>query len=257
MLNVFFVPRSDVRLMRTGTSAGPDPSVPAIVVARSLLHGADHLAGAGDFHRVGQAWQQRVHVGTRHRKLRRAEAVERMTEGVNAAALDVCNRAGRADLEIAAHERNANRITRAKRLWSRAVSLRERRHRGARHHGNEPRSLNADAIGSMTPGSNPPRVSGVAIGRSNVQARVETGAPKNLRRRAVGKRTRPAERLAERSAQAFRRQRHLQLDAGGRTSRGRKRRRLGHFTDRSDPAIGSFENCPREYETAPTSRPSI
>ena len=42
-----------------------------------------------------------------------------MTEGVNAAALDVRNRAGRADLEIAAHERNANRITRAKRLWSR------------------------------------------------------------------------------------------------------------------------------------------
>ena len=35
MLNVFFVPRSDVRLIRTGISAGPGPSVPAIVVARS------------------------------------------------------------------------------------------------------------------------------------------------------------------------------------------------------------------------------
>ena len=33
--NVFFVPRSDVRLMRTGIIAGPGPSVPAMVVARS------------------------------------------------------------------------------------------------------------------------------------------------------------------------------------------------------------------------------
>ena len=109
-----------------------------------------------------------VHVGTRHRKLRRAEAVERMTEGVNAAALDVCNRAGRADLEIAAHERNANRITRAKRLWSRAVSLRERRHRGARHHGNEPPIVERRRNRIDDAGVEPPRVSGVAIGRSNV-----------------------------------------------------------------------------------------
>ena len=66
-------------------------------------------------------------------------------------------------------------------------------------------------------------------------ARVQAGAAEDLHvGRAVGKRTHPAEGLAERGAQALGRERHLQLDARGLAPRSRKRRRLGHFIDGRD-----------------------
>ena len=59
-----------------------------------------------------------MHVGARHRKLRWSEAVERMTERVHAIAFNVCDSTGGPNLEVAAHQGDANWITWTKRLRS-------------------------------------------------------------------------------------------------------------------------------------------
>ena len=51
-----------------------------------------------------------MNVGAGRRELRRAEAVERMAEGIDAIAVDFGDGAGRAQLEVAAHQRDADRI---------------------------------------------------------------------------------------------------------------------------------------------------
>ena len=100
--------------------------------------------------------------------------------------------------------------------------------------GTNPWSRNAAATGSITAESNPPSVSGVAIGRSSVpMPAFDRAVAEDLHVvRAVGERTHPAERLTKRRGQALGRQRHLQLDARGLAPRTGKRRRLGHFIDR-------------------------
>ena len=93
--------------------AGPLPSVPAMVVARSCEMVPMTSPVLAIFCERLQARQHDVHVGARQRELRRAEAVERMAEGIHAIAVDVGDRAGRAELEVAAHQRDADRIARA------------------------------------------------------------------------------------------------------------------------------------------------
>ena len=95
-----------------------------------------------------------------------------MTERVDAVAVDVGHGAGGAELEVAAHERDADRIAGSERR-RRAPQPLLCASRGASDEepaitGTKPWSRNAAATGSITAESNPPSVSGVAIGRSSV-----------------------------------------------------------------------------------------
>jgi hypothetical protein len=67
-----------------------------------LLHRPDHLAERGDLERGHQAREHFVDVGAGERELRRPEVEEWMAEGVDAVAVDVRDRPGRAQFEVPA-----------------------------------------------------------------------------------------------------------------------------------------------------------
>ena len=109
--NFLRVPRSELSVRVIGIIAGPGPSVPAMVVARSCCMmpiTSPVLAIFIELERLGSTV---MHVCTRHRELRRTEAVERMAERVHAVAVHFGDRSGRTDLEVAVHQRDADRIT--------------------------------------------------------------------------------------------------------------------------------------------------
>ncbi len=75
-----------------------------------LPHRPDHFPHRRDLERGHQAGQRGVDVGAGHREGGGAEVEKRMTEGVDAVAVDVRDRAGGTHLAIAAQERDADRI---------------------------------------------------------------------------------------------------------------------------------------------------
>ena len=81
-----------------------------MVVARSCCTVPMTSPVLAIFIELTQARQHGEHVRARHRELRRAQTVERMAERVDAVAVDVGDRAGGAELQVAAHERDADRI---------------------------------------------------------------------------------------------------------------------------------------------------
>ena len=94
-----------------------------------------------------------------------------MAERVDAVAVHFGDRAGGAELEVAAHQRDADRVAGPqRRRRGRTVALRRarRERRGPAITGTKPWSRKAAATGSITAESKPPSVSGVAIGRSSV-----------------------------------------------------------------------------------------
>ena len=150
----------------TGISAGPGPSRPAIVVARSCRSVPMTSPVVDSFDRREEARQHRVDVGARHRELGRPEVVHRMTERVDAVAVDVRDRAGAAQQEVAVDEGDADGVARLQRTIERHLARPQARRgapseripgRGTRRRASSPR-----------PGSKPDMTSGVAIGRSIV-----------------------------------------------------------------------------------------
>ena len=94
----------DLHFARTGAERAANRG-------RAILgHRADHRPEARDLERRIEAWQHREDVRAGHRERRRAEIEERMAERVDARAVDVGDGAGRAHLEIAANQADADRI---------------------------------------------------------------------------------------------------------------------------------------------------
>ena len=230
IVNVFFVPRSDVRFSLIGMSVGPGAERARDRRGAILRDRADDLAGARDLRRAQQARQHDVHVGARHRELRRAQAIERMTERVDAIAVDLGDRAGGAELQVAAHQRDADRIARAQRLFAAAVAaagacganapamhrhealiaeggderIRERRRRSRRASA----AWRSAAASSRCPAFMPASPSTCTSPGLSANGRIQANACRSER------------------AQPFRRERHLQLDARELPSRRGERRRF-------------------------------
>ncbi len=110
----------------------------------------------------------------------------------------------------------------------------------------------------MTDASKPPMVNGVAIGRSIVPTLASRPLPNTWTSLGLSAKGRIHENACRNDA------RMLSLVSGiCRSTRPAWRRGAAcavASTISSNgvmPAIGSFENCPSEYDTAPTRRPSI
>ena len=89
---------------RTGAERAGDGRRPI------LAHRADDVADGGQLLRDVQARQQGLDPGPRHRELGRAEVEERMAERVDAPAVDVGDRAGGAEGQVAADQADADRV---------------------------------------------------------------------------------------------------------------------------------------------------
>ena len=200
--------------------------------------------------------------GARHRELRRPEVVERMAERVDAIAVDVGHRAGGAELEVAAQQRDADGVARLERRPSRRAppraGWRRRRHRheAGRRERRRERVEHLRLEARCRPAAWRSAAASALMRRQvGGRRRDRTGAVATVRKRTVRARRDRATQLVE---QLARRQ-------AGATSRPRRVcARRGRIVVASVissigvmPAIGSFENCPSEYETAPISRPSM
>ena len=156
-----------------------------------------------------------------------------MAEGVDAVAVDLGDRAGRAELEVAGDERDADRIAGTQRLLRPRGGILAA---GARHHRQE--SLLAERGGQRIDHR---RVEAAdrQRRRDRTQHRPDAGIDAGAEHLDVGRifreRAHPRERLAQRCAHAFRGQRHLQVDTAGLSPRRRRKRRvLDHLVDRRD-----------------------
>ena len=125
--------------------------------------------------------------------------------------------------------------------------------------GTKPWSRKAEATGSITPASNPPKVSGVAIGRSKVpMPAFNAASPKTWTSAGLSANGRI-------QLNAWRSDALRLSGVSGTWSSTRAACRRGPVKVAASvissigvmPAIGSLENWPSEYETAPTRRPSM
>ena len=164
-LNVRDGPRSDDSCSVTGIIFGAGPEPAGDGRGAILEQRADGLAGRRELGRRKQARQHRVDVGARHRELGRAQVVHRMAEGVDAVAVDVRDRAGAAEQQIAGDEVHADGIARLERAVERHQS-RGRRRRCRAAVGTKPWSRKAAPSVSATSAEKPDITSGVAMGRS-------------------------------------------------------------------------------------------
>ena len=200
-----------------------------------LQHGADDVARAGDLHRAGETRQHDVDVRPGQRERGRAEAVERMAEGVHPIAVHLGDRAGGAEFEIAAHQRDADGIARAQRArrGRRRILLRQR---AAGHHRQEA-AIAEGAHHRIGHGGVEPAE------RNRRGNRTEQGADAGAHRGAaeqlhvvgaVGERPGPREGLRQRRAKRVLAERHRQLDACRLAARSRQGRRVDHLVERGD-----------------------
>ena len=174
-----------------------------------------------------------------------------MAERVDAIAVDVRDRAGAAELQIAADEHHADGVARLERTVERHLAG---AHAGARRRrsGRSPARGTRRRAGRRRPGSKPDITSGVAIGRSSVpsSSAAEPGDAAR-RRRAAASPGRSANGRFQLSAlrnaavQVLARQR--KLDAGRARPRGRAPANGAASVISAIgvmPAIGSFEKLP-------------
>ncbi len=173
-----------------------------------LVNRADHIAKRRDFHRRGHAGQQRMHVRLGHREGDGTEVKERMAKCVNPVANHFGDGSGRAHVEIAADDVDANR--RAGTEW-RVAGARRLCRSGRTGDGQEPvvaerrtqhvRKLRRKAAEVEGCGNRPKH-------RCNLAA---DAVAENLNiSGAIGERSRPRHRRTHRGGDALTRHRHLE-----------------------------------------------
>ena len=126
--------------------------------------------------------------------------------------------------------------------------------------GTKPAALNADDMGSSTEASNPEAIIGTAIGRSMAPKRPRSEATPEITSACEGSSTNPRTRLRSRDQMSINSRGVGFRDiATGRVTRAVSFMIVASIISAIGvmPAIGSVENWPSEYETAPSSLPSI
>ncbi len=208
-----------------------------------LKERADHFASRGELQRRSQARKNRIDVGPRHRELGRPQVVHRVTEGVYAVAVDMRNRPGGANLEVAVQKTNTDCVTWLQR--SLVGHLADGRSAGTSASRNEaliaecrakqPRDVRLESRHDKWGRDRAQKGSDSITRKAGSADADEAGIA-----RPFGERPVPVQCPSERCDQVLVGQRKIQLNAGSTRTRVREARGICHFCDWSDASDRFF-----------------